>query len=231
MDELAEWGQRASDALLSLIGIRRHLLRWRRTPSPATIGRVLGAVDGDALERAVGAKVPTPAAPGRRPVRPAATSSPAGTSPQACGEEGHGQARDGGCRPALRERPPRGHQCRGRAGRRVLPAPGRPVRNLTPRSGAAIRLCPTIAPRLVGRVAGFLSVRAALAWPSEAAGRERWCVPWWVSARGHVLPDGKVRRCGRRCSIGGCSARNCKRILELRPERASADGYVRRQCE
>ena len=55
IDELAEWGERASNALLTVIGIRRHLLRWRRTPSPATIGRVLGAVDGDALDRAVGA--------------------------------------------------------------------------------------------------------------------------------------------------------------------------------
>ncbi|MFI1169834.1 transposase family protein [Streptomyces sp. NPDC020801] len=35
IDELAEWGQRASNALLAVIGIRRHLLRWRRTPAPA----------------------------------------------------------------------------------------------------------------------------------------------------------------------------------------------------
>jgi len=55
IDELAEWGQRASSTLLTVIGIRRHLLRWRHAPSPATIGRVLGAVDGDALDRAVGA--------------------------------------------------------------------------------------------------------------------------------------------------------------------------------
>lgn len=55
IDELAEWGQRASNALLAVIGVRRHLLGWRRTPSPATIGRVLGTVDGDALDRAVGA--------------------------------------------------------------------------------------------------------------------------------------------------------------------------------
>ncbi|MCX4775271.1 ISAs1 family transposase [Streptomyces sp. NBC_01264] len=55
IDELAEWGQRASDTLLTVIGIRRHLLGWRRAPSPATIGRVLGAVDGDVLDRAVGA--------------------------------------------------------------------------------------------------------------------------------------------------------------------------------
>jgi hypothetical protein len=78
IDELAEWGQRATNALLTVIGIRRHLLRWRRTPSPATIGRVLGAVDGDALDRAVGAyladrhraatepaQAPSPSAPGR----------------------------------------------------------------------------------------------------------------------------------------------------------------------
>ena len=55
IDELAEWGQRAADTLLKTIGICRHLLGWRRTPTAATIGRVLGAVDGDALERAVGA--------------------------------------------------------------------------------------------------------------------------------------------------------------------------------
>ena len=78
IDELAEWGQRASNALLTVIGIRRHLLRWRRTPSPATTGRVLGAVDGDALDRAVGAyladrhraatepaQAPSPSASGR----------------------------------------------------------------------------------------------------------------------------------------------------------------------
>ncbi|WP_329295960.1 ISAs1 family transposase [Streptomyces sp. NBC_01455] len=55
IDELSEWGQRASDALLTVTGIRRHPLRLRHAPSPATIGRVLGAVDGDALDRAVGA--------------------------------------------------------------------------------------------------------------------------------------------------------------------------------
>ena len=78
IDEPTEWGQRASSALLAAIGIRRHPLRWRRTPSPATIGRVLGAVDGDALDRAVGAyladrhhaatepaQAPSPSASGR----------------------------------------------------------------------------------------------------------------------------------------------------------------------
>ncbi|WP_232791379.1 ISAs1 family transposase [Streptomyces capitiformicae] len=78
IDELAEWGKRASNALLTVLGFRRHLLRWRRTPSPATIGRVLGAVDGDALDRAVGAyladrrraatepaRAPSPSASGR----------------------------------------------------------------------------------------------------------------------------------------------------------------------
>ncbi|MDH6522623.1 hypothetical protein M2163_000867 [Streptomyces sp. SAI-135] len=54
IDELAEWGQRSSNTLLTVIGIRRHLLRRRRTLSPATIGRVLRAVDGDALDRVVG---------------------------------------------------------------------------------------------------------------------------------------------------------------------------------
>ncbi|MFG3403746.1 ISAs1 family transposase [Streptomyces sp. NPDC048142] len=55
LDELAEWGERASCTLLLAIGIRGHPLGWRRTPSAATIGRVLGAVDGDALDQAVGA--------------------------------------------------------------------------------------------------------------------------------------------------------------------------------
>ncbi|MCX5055420.1 MULTISPECIES: transposase family protein [unclassified Streptomyces] len=78
IDELAEWGQRASNAVLTVIGIRRHLLRWRRAPASATIGRALGAVDGDALDRAVGAcladrhraatqpaQAPSPSASGR----------------------------------------------------------------------------------------------------------------------------------------------------------------------
>jgi predicted transposase YbfD/YdcC len=55
LDELAEWAERAPDTLLAAAGIRRHPLRWRRAPSRTTIGRVLGAVDGDALDRAVGA--------------------------------------------------------------------------------------------------------------------------------------------------------------------------------
>ncbi|MCX4581202.1 transposase family protein [Streptomyces sp. NBC_01571] len=54
IEELAEWGQRASNALLVVIGIRRHLLGWRRTPSPATIGRVLGTVDGSSKLGGVG---------------------------------------------------------------------------------------------------------------------------------------------------------------------------------
>jgi hypothetical protein len=55
VDEIAEWPQRASDALLAAIGVRHHPLRWRRAPSRTTIGRVLGTVDGDAVDRAVGA--------------------------------------------------------------------------------------------------------------------------------------------------------------------------------
>ena len=75
-DELAEWGQRAPSALLTVIGIRRHLLGWRRRPSPATIGRVLGAVDGDALDRAVGAYLAD---------RHRAATGPTRTSPSARG--------------------------------------------------------------------------------------------------------------------------------------------------
>ncbi|MFG2086801.1 MULTISPECIES: ISAs1 family transposase [unclassified Spirillospora] len=54
IDEIAEWAGRASDAVLTSIGVRRHPLRWRHAPSRTTIGRVLAAVDGDALDRAVG---------------------------------------------------------------------------------------------------------------------------------------------------------------------------------
>ncbi|WP_262508458.1 ISAs1 family transposase [Streptomyces spongiicola] len=55
VDEIAEWAARASDTVLTAVGVRRHPLRWRRSPSRTTIGRVLAAVDGDALDRAVGA--------------------------------------------------------------------------------------------------------------------------------------------------------------------------------
>ncbi|MFJ9558690.1 transposase family protein [Streptomyces fuscichromogenes] len=55
IDEIAEWAARASDDVLTAVGVRRHPLRWRRSPSRTTIGRVLAAVDGDALDRAVGA--------------------------------------------------------------------------------------------------------------------------------------------------------------------------------
>lgn len=55
LDEIAEWAARASDTVLTAVGVRRHPLRWRRAPSRTTIGRVLAAVDGDALDRAVGA--------------------------------------------------------------------------------------------------------------------------------------------------------------------------------
>lgn len=54
IDEFAEWGQRAGLDLLGALGIRRHLLRWRRSPSRATIGRVLQRLDGDALDAAIG---------------------------------------------------------------------------------------------------------------------------------------------------------------------------------
>lgn len=54
VDETAEWAARASDTVLTAVGVRRHPLRWRRAPSRTTIGRVLAAVDADALDRAVG---------------------------------------------------------------------------------------------------------------------------------------------------------------------------------
>lgn len=60
IDEIAEWAQRASDAVLTAVGVRWHPLRWRRSPSRATIGRVLATVDGDALDGAVGAYLAGP---------------------------------------------------------------------------------------------------------------------------------------------------------------------------
>ncbi|WP_435253669.1 transposase family protein, partial [Streptomyces sp. 1222.5] len=54
IDEIAEWAVRASDTVLTAVGVRRHPLRWRRAPSRTTIGRVLAAVDGAALDRAIG---------------------------------------------------------------------------------------------------------------------------------------------------------------------------------
>ncbi|MDT0443447.1 transposase family protein [Streptomyces johnsoniae] len=41
VDEIAEWAARASDTVLTAVGVRRHPLRWRRAPSRTTIGRVL----------------------------------------------------------------------------------------------------------------------------------------------------------------------------------------------
>jgi hypothetical protein len=55
IDEIAEWGERAGLELWDALGIRRHLLAWRRSPSRATIGRVLHRLDGDALDAAIGA--------------------------------------------------------------------------------------------------------------------------------------------------------------------------------
>jgi predicted transposase YbfD/YdcC len=55
IDELAEWGARADTEALAAFGIRRHLLRWRRSPSRSTIGRTLEHLDGDALDHAIGA--------------------------------------------------------------------------------------------------------------------------------------------------------------------------------
>ncbi|MGW2476914.1 ISAs1 family transposase [Streptomyces sp. NPDC001665] len=72
MDEIAEWAARASDTVLTTVGVRRHPLRWRRAPSRTTIGRVLAALDGDALDQAVGAYLTARntagTAPGKRQV-------------------------------------------------------------------------------------------------------------------------------------------------------------------
>ncbi|MET7609400.1 ISAs1 family transposase [Streptomyces avermitilis] len=53
--EITEWGQRATTTLLEQLGIRRHLPGSRRAPSHATLTRLLAALDGDALDTAVGA--------------------------------------------------------------------------------------------------------------------------------------------------------------------------------
>ncbi|WP_327137648.1 transposase family protein [Streptomyces sp. NBC_01340] len=53
--EITEWGQRATTTVLELLGIRRHLPGGRRAPSHATLTRLLAALDGDALDAAVGA--------------------------------------------------------------------------------------------------------------------------------------------------------------------------------
>ncbi|MET7928710.1 ISAs1 family transposase [Streptomyces sp. NPDC005349] len=46
---------RADAGLLDVLGVRRHLLRWRHAPSRSAIGRILERRDADALDAAVGA--------------------------------------------------------------------------------------------------------------------------------------------------------------------------------
>nr|WSY50503.1 transposase family protein [Streptomyces sp. NBC_00886] len=53
--EITEWGQRATTTVLEHLRIRRHLLGRRRAPSHATFTRLLAALDGDALDAAIGA--------------------------------------------------------------------------------------------------------------------------------------------------------------------------------
>ncbi|MFJ8463764.1 transposase family protein [Streptomyces swartbergensis] len=53
--EIAEWAQRATITVPELLGIRRHLPGGRRAPSHATLTRLLAALDGDALDAAIGA--------------------------------------------------------------------------------------------------------------------------------------------------------------------------------
>ncbi|MGW3692237.1 ISAs1 family transposase, partial [Streptomyces sp. NPDC005125] len=53
--EIAEWGRRATTAVLDSLDIRRHLPGRYRAPSHPTLTRILATVDGDALDTAVGA--------------------------------------------------------------------------------------------------------------------------------------------------------------------------------
>ncbi|MEU6201812.1 ISAs1 family transposase [Streptomyces sp. NPDC047061] len=53
--EITEWGQRATTTVLEQLGIRRHLPGRRRAPSHATLTRLPAALDGDALDDAIGA--------------------------------------------------------------------------------------------------------------------------------------------------------------------------------
>ncbi|MEV7994468.1 ISAs1 family transposase [Streptomyces sp. NPDC086077] len=53
--EITEWGQRATTTVVEQLGIRRHLPGRRRAPSHATLTRLLAALDGDALDAAIGA--------------------------------------------------------------------------------------------------------------------------------------------------------------------------------
>lgn len=53
--EISEWGQRATTTVLLQLGVRRHLPGRRRAPSHATLTRLLAALDGDALDAAIGA--------------------------------------------------------------------------------------------------------------------------------------------------------------------------------
>ncbi|WP_280890170.1 hypothetical protein [Streptomyces sp. LBL] len=70
IDELAEWGQRASNALLTVIGIRRHLLGWRRSPAPATIGVCWGLLTVTPWTGRSAPTSPTGTAPPPTPPRP-----------------------------------------------------------------------------------------------------------------------------------------------------------------
>ncbi|WP_078917749.1 ISAs1 family transposase [Streptomyces sp. NRRL S-813] len=52
--EITESGQRAITTVLEQLGIRRHLPGRRRAPSHATLTRLLAALDGNALDAAIG---------------------------------------------------------------------------------------------------------------------------------------------------------------------------------
>lgn len=55
IEEIAEWGRRAAVGLPARMGVRRHLSGRYRAPFHPALTRILAAVDGDALDTAVGA--------------------------------------------------------------------------------------------------------------------------------------------------------------------------------
>ncbi len=79
IDEIAEAGERASIALLTALGIRRHLLGWRRSPKPVTIGRVLRRWTATPWTRRWAPISPTGTARPRQPTHPRPRSG--GSSP------------------------------------------------------------------------------------------------------------------------------------------------------
>lgn len=53
IEAVAEWAADAPAGVLKTLGVRRHPLRWRRSPSRRCLTWVLSQIEGDALDRAV----------------------------------------------------------------------------------------------------------------------------------------------------------------------------------